>query len=109
MPKPPKLEALRVEELGDLGRYTDAELLQLREKLIANEARIHQESTHLQRRLKEINIARSDLQQELGENARAMRAVKHAISQNARADFARPSTHSAKPVRRRAGGLRADP
>jgi hypothetical protein len=79
MPKAPKLESLAVEDLGDLANYREDELAALREKLIANEQRIHQEGQHLQRRIKELNQARSDLQHELAENARSMRAVKHQL------------------------------
>jgi len=98
VPKTPKPESLAVEDLGDLSRYSADELHHLREKLIANEGRIHQESTHLQRRLKEINQARNDLQHELAENARSMRAVKHVLGQRTRMDI-RPG--QAKPVRSR--------
>lgn len=110
MPKTPKPESLAVEDLGDLTRYSADELHRLREKLIANEGRIHQESTHLQKRLKEINQSRSDLQHELAENARSMRAVKHVLGQKAHVEFARSGTAAAaKPNRRRPSGLRADP
>jgi hypothetical protein len=84
MPKMPKTESLQVEDLGDLERYDEDELVRLREKLIANEQRIHQESVHLLKRIKELNQARNDLQQEVAENARSMRAVKHQLSQRAR-------------------------
>lgn len=98
MPKIPKTESLHVEDLGDLSHYEEDELVRLREKLIANEQRIHQESTHLQRRLKEINQARNDLQHELAENARSMRAVKHVLGQKARelGPTTRPAIHIAK-------------
>lgn len=84
MPKLPKAPALNVEDLGDLAQYSEDELVRLREKLIDNERRIQQESVHLAKRIKEINQARSDLQHELAENARSMRAVKHTLGQRAR-------------------------
>lgn len=101
MPKLPKAPALNLEDLGDLSRYTEDELVRLREKLIANEGRIHQESAHLQRRLKEINQARNDLQHELAENARSMRAVKHVLGQKAREPAAVMSRSAAATQRRR--------
>ena len=85
MPKMPKTESLQVEDLGELDHYDEDELVRLREKLISNEQRIHQESVHLQKRIKELNQARNDLQQEVAQNARSMRAVKHQLSQRARA------------------------
>jgi dsDNA-specific endonuclease/ATPase MutS2 len=101
MPKTPKPESLAVEELGDLTRYSADELHRLREKLIANEGRIHQESAHLQKRLKEINQSRNDLQHELAENARSMRAVKHVLGQKAREPAAVMSRSAAATQRRR--------
>jgi dsDNA-specific endonuclease/ATPase MutS2 len=88
MPKLHKREAVTVESLGSLAGYDEGELVQLREKLIDNERRIHQESAHLAKRLKEINQARNELQHQLAENARSMRAVKHALGQRSRPEFA---------------------
>lgn len=86
MPKMPKTESLQVEDLGELAHYDEDELVRLREKLIANEQRIHQESVHLAKRIKELNQARNDLQHEVAQNARSMHAVKHQLSQRARTD-----------------------
>lgn len=92
MPRTPKVESLNLEDLGDLSHYEEAELIRLREKLIADVDRIHQESAHHAKRIKELNQARNDLQHELAERARSLRAVKHTITQKARVALsARPS------------------
>jgi hypothetical protein len=106
MPKMPKIESLQVEDLGALDHYDEDELVRLREKLITNEQRIHQESVHLGKRIKELNQARNDLQQEVAQNARSMRAVKHQLSQRARAG-AGGSVVVMKVPPKRAGSLAA--
>jgi len=83
MPKTTKRESLYV-EIDDLVSYDDDDLACLRERLIQNEQRIHQESVDLAQRIKELNVARNALQQELAENAKSMRAVKHVLGQRNR-------------------------
>jgi hypothetical protein len=79
--KKPKSESLELEDLGSLDNYSDDELVWLREKLISDVERIHQESAQAQKRIKELNHSRHLLQEEAARRARALRAVKHQITQ----------------------------
>jgi hypothetical protein len=79
--KKPKAESLELEDLGSLENYADDELVWLREKLIADVERIHQESAQAQKRIKELNHSRHLLQEEAARRARALRAVKHQLTQ----------------------------
>ncbi|MFM2415912.1 MAG: hypothetical protein RL385_635 [Pseudomonadota bacterium] len=81
MAKRPKAESLNFEDLGDLQGYDDGELVQIREKLIADVGRIQAESAHHAKRISELNQARNELQREQAERARALRAVKHTLLQ----------------------------
>ena len=80
--RPP--DSLALEDLGDLRRYEEDDLIWLREKLIADIERIHEESAAHQERIKELNQARNALQHDLADRARSLRAVKHTLSQLAR-------------------------
>jgi hypothetical protein len=77
----PKAESLEFEDLGSLESYADDELAWLREKLIADVERIHQESAQAQKRIKELNHSRHLLHEEAARRARALRAVKHQLTQ----------------------------
>jgi hypothetical protein len=79
--KKPKKESLELEDLGRLENYSADELLWLREKLIMDVERIHEESAQANKRIKELNHARHVLQEEASRRARALRAVKHQLSQ----------------------------
>jgi len=79
--KKPKAESLELEDLGSLDSYEDDELVWLREKLITDVERIHQQSAQAQKRIKELNHSRHLLQEEAARRARALRAVKHQLTQ----------------------------
>jgi predicted nuclease with TOPRIM domain len=86
-----KEPSLELEDLGKLENYADEELLWVREKLIADVERIQGESAHHAKRIKELNQARHQLQEEAARRARALRAVKHTLSQRQRPSGEWPS------------------
>jgi hypothetical protein len=93
MPKRPAPERLDLDQLGDLENYYDDELADVREKLIADVARIEDENRQADARIKAFNVRKQELNQQRAERARAIRAVKHELSQRMRVDT---------PMRRRA-------
>jgi hypothetical protein len=77
---------LTLDAIGHLDEYGDDELLVVREKLIADIERIHQESAHHAKRIRELNVARHNLAQTGAERGRALRAIKNELSQRQRQD-----------------------
>ena len=71
--RPPELD---LDALGDLTLYSDQELSQLREKLIDDVDRIEQERKRCDKRIKDFNIRKAELDQERANRARALRAIR---------------------------------
>lgn len=80
----PAPDRLDLEQLGDLENYYDDELAEVREKLITDIARIEQENRVLDGRIKEFNKRKQELAHERAERSRAIRSVKHELSQRTR-------------------------
>lgn len=83
MPRPPELSA---DAIGDLTLYSEDELARLREKLIDDISRIEQENRQCDKRIKDFNVRKHELQQERADRSRTIRAVRHTLMQRQRAD-----------------------
>jgi uncharacterized protein YeeX (DUF496 family) len=79
--RPPELD---LEALGDLTLYSDDELSALREKLIDDISRIEGEAKQCDKRIKDFNIRKQELQQERADRSRAIRAVRNVVMQRSR-------------------------
>ena len=88
MPKAskPAPDRLDLDQLGELENYYDDELADVREKLIDDIARIEQENRVIDGRIKEFNRRKQELAHERAERSKAIRAVKHELSQRLRND-----------------------
>jgi chromosome segregation ATPase len=82
----PAPDRLDLEQLGELENYYDDELADVREKLIDDIARIEQENRVIDGRIKEFNRRKQELAHERAERSKAIRAVKHELSQRLRND-----------------------
>lgn len=82
----PAPDRLDLDRLGELENYYDDELADVREKLIDDIARIEQENRVLDGRIKEFNRRKQELAHERAERSKAIRAVKHELSQRLRND-----------------------
>ena len=91
-PAPVRLD---LEQLGDLENYYDDELADVREKLITDIARIEQENRVIDGRIKEFNKRKQELTHERAERSRAIRAVKHELTQRLRTDSPQRQRHAA--------------
>jgi hypothetical protein len=82
----PAPDRLDLDQLGELENYYDDELADVREKLIDDIARIEQENRVIDGRIKEFNRRKQELAHERAERSKAIRAVKHELSQRLRND-----------------------
>ena len=82
----PAPDRLDLDLLGELENYYDDELADVREKLIDDIARIEQENRVIDGRIKEFNRRKQELAHERAERSKAIRAVKHELSQRLRND-----------------------
>jgi hypothetical protein len=82
----PAPDRLNLDQLGELENYYDDELADVREKLIDDIARIEQENRVIDGRIKEFNRRKQELAHERAERSKAIRAVKHELSQRLRND-----------------------
>ena len=80
----PAPDRLDLDQLGELENYYDDELADVREKLIDDIARIEQENRVIDGRIKEFNRRKQELAHERAERSKAIRAVKHELSQRLR-------------------------
>ena len=79
-------ERLDLDQLGDLENFYDDELVDARENLITDIAGIEQENRSIEARIKELNMRKQELAHERAERSRAIRAIKHELSQRMRSD-----------------------
>ena len=79
-------ERLDLDQLGDLENFYDDELVDARENLITDIAGIEQENRGIEARIKELNMRKQELAHERAERSRAIRAIKHELSQRTRSD-----------------------
>ena len=82
----PAPDRLDLAQLGDLENYYDDELAGVREKLIADIARIEQENRVVDGSIKEFHRRKQELAHERAERSKAIRAVKHELHQRLRND-----------------------